>query len=217
MKEKEAEHMNKVAEQFAQLKYAIDTHSSTKQETIPISTSITLGSREHTYFLSVRAFGSLNIVEKDVTISIKNNTDTFTYSLGSIKYQAHNAYYVRQNYIHEAGSVILDQEGKNIVTIKPPIQIDKQKNVSIYYDLINISTIGEKSSISGFGTYPIQTEYIDTEYKPNIEGATNFTIITKYSNAWYNFLDKTLIKSGLNYNGPDTNSVSYTHLRAHET
>ena len=63
MEQKESEHMDEVAVQFSQLKYAIDTHSATEQINNPISAAITLGSRELPYLMSTRAFGHLEILE----------------------------------------------------------------------------------------------------------------------------------------------------------
>ena len=75
MKEREAEHMDTVANQFAQLKYSLDLESSEKSST-PLTNSITLGSKELPYFVSSRAFGSLQILSSDLSnfsISINGN------------------------------------------------------------------------------------------------------------------------------------------------
>jgi len=61
MKDKEADHMDIVANQFANLKFSIDLQAMSKAD-IPITTSITLGSKELPYFMSSRAFGSLQIL-----------------------------------------------------------------------------------------------------------------------------------------------------------
>ena len=61
MKEREAEHMDVVANQFASLKYSIDLQATQKSHS-PLVNSITLGSKELPYFISSRAFGSLQIL-----------------------------------------------------------------------------------------------------------------------------------------------------------
>ncbi|MEM2388185.1 MAG: hypothetical protein QXW78_03585 [Candidatus Thermoplasmatota archaeon] len=61
MEEREAEHMDAVANQFANLKYAIDLIAMEKISS-PLTNSITLGSKELPYFLSSRSFGSIQIL-----------------------------------------------------------------------------------------------------------------------------------------------------------
>ena len=65
MQQTESEHMDEVADQFAQLKSAIDiqgTIGTMQPVHTPISTAITLGSRELPFLKSTRAFGSLGIL-----------------------------------------------------------------------------------------------------------------------------------------------------------
>lgn len=62
MKEREAEHMDNVANQFADLKYSLDLQAAQRSSS-PLINSITLGSKELPYFVSSRAFGSLYIVD----------------------------------------------------------------------------------------------------------------------------------------------------------
>lgn len=61
MKDKEADHMDTVTNQFANLKFSIDLQAMSQAD-IPITNSITLGSKELPYFMSARAFGSLQIL-----------------------------------------------------------------------------------------------------------------------------------------------------------
>jgi len=61
MEEREAEHMDEVTNQFASLKYSMDLQA-TERSSSPLTTSITLGSKELPYFVSSRAFGSLQIL-----------------------------------------------------------------------------------------------------------------------------------------------------------
>jgi len=61
MKDKEASHMDTVANQFSNLKFSIDLQATSTMYA-PITSSITLGSKELPYFVSSRAFGSLNIL-----------------------------------------------------------------------------------------------------------------------------------------------------------
>jgi len=77
MEEREAEHMDVVANQFATLKYAIDLLAMEKISS-PLTTSITLGSKELPYFLSSRSFGSLQILSKDTSnFTLRIKTDGY--------------------------------------------------------------------------------------------------------------------------------------------
>ena len=207
MEQQEAEHMEDVGNQFAQLKYAIEEHLVTKQKDIPISTSITLGSKELPFLLSSRAFGSVTILSNQCTITVTNrsNTTLFSSSVGGIKYSSANAYFLNQDYIYEAGAVILHQDQGNTMAIKPRFLVTNEEEVSISFTITNISTVGGKSSIAGYGTYPVQTEfsaYNDTI--PIMQNVSTITIGTEYQNAWHRFLNGTLRNQGLNYHGYGT-------------
>jgi len=204
MEQQEAEHMEDVGNQFAQLKYAIEEHLVTKQGDIPISTSITLGSKELPFLLSSRAFGSVTILPDQCTIVVTNrsNVTAFSSSIGVIKYSSANAYFLNQDYIYEAGGVILNQHQGNTMAIKPRFLVFNEGEVSISFTITNISTVGGKSTIAGYGTYPVQTEF--SEYNdtiPILQNISTITIGTEYQNAWHRFINGTLRNQGLNYNG----------------
>ena len=75
MKEREAEHMDLVANQFASLKYSVDLQAIERSES-PLINSITLGSKELPYFVTSRAFGSLQILSSNSSnFSISINGD----------------------------------------------------------------------------------------------------------------------------------------------
>lgn len=204
MEQQEAEHMEDVGNQFAQLKYSIEEHLVTKQKDIPISTSITLGSKELPFLMSSRAFGSITILSDQCTITVTNRSNMTSSSIGVIKYSSANAYFLNQDYIYEAGAVILDQRQGNTMVIKPHFLVSNEEEVSISFTITNISTIGGKSSIAGYGTYPIQTEFSDYTDLGVIQNVSNITIDTHYQNAWHRFINGTLRNQGLNYDGYGT-------------
>lgn len=197
MSQKEAEHMNEVAGQFADIKYAIDIQSIIEQDT-PISTPITLGSEELPFFRSMRAYGSITILSDECNITIKNNTDSFSYLLGTLKYSSINAYFVDQSYIYEAGGVILSQYQGEIMNVNPSFSVSNNIEVNISFNIINISGVGGNSPISGYGTYPVQTKFSNSD-TILINDVKNITVNTGYPNAWHMFFNSTLIKSGLTY------------------
>jgi len=209
MKEKEANHMNIVADQFAQLKYAMDIHSTSKEKNTPITSTITLGSKEMPYMLSTRAYGHLEILQGDFNITLDPRDellDEVLYELGMIKYSSYNAYYINQEFIYQAGAVILKQDLGNITYIKPSFSVDFLENVTINFKIIDVATVGNKDkSEQGFGPAPIQTEFISTTNTYEVQNISNMSINTSYTNAWHQFLNNTLRKAYLNYNGYATN------------
>ena len=192
----EAEHMGDVADQFSQLKSAIDIQAATRQKT-PMSTSITLGNKEIPYFSASRAFGSLLILSNNCTVTITNLSNSYSYSLGIIKYSSKNVYYLDQSYIYEAGSVILNQSEGNVMSIKPFSAI-KNANVNITFDIVNITGVGGRTSAGGYGTYPIRIEFVrnTTVLMNNIK---NITIATNYPNAWHQAFKSILQSANLTY------------------
>ena len=207
MEQSESEHMEQVADQFAQLKFSIDTQSVFKQQNIPIATSITLGSREHPFLVSNRAYGSLEILSNASIITITNNqTNQSIYSLGIIKYSSSNAYFINQDFIYETGASIISQSEGNIMTIKPSFTVNKQKNTTIKFTIIDITPIGGKKSIAGYGSYPIQTEFFSFE-NIVINNISKIDFQTNYQTSWHNFIKKTLTNSGVNYNTEFTTTL----------
>ncbi len=189
MEQREAEHMDEVDAQFSQLKFALDTQSFTGQLNIPIATSITLGSKELPYLMSVRAFGQLEILSDSFELGFVNSTDTYTYSFGTIKYSSANAYYLDQTFIYEAGAIIISQQEGNMISIKPSFfanEIGGNQNISI--NIPNINAIGGKTTGSGYGTSAIQTEYTGFN-NVKIQNISQIYINTSYTNAWKIYLD----------------------------
>jgi hypothetical protein len=198
MEKIEAEHMGDVADQFSQLKSAIEIQSATGKKT-PMSTSITLGNKEMPYFSASRAFGSLMILSDECTVTIANSSSSFSYSLGIIKYSSRNVYFLDQSYIYEAGSVILSQSEGNVMSIKPFSAIKNVDVVNITFDIVDITGVGGKTAAGGYGTYPIRTEFVSSNAVV-MNDVDSITIATNYPNAWHVAFNSTLIKSaGLTY------------------
>ena len=64
--------------------------------------------------------------------------------------------------------------------------------------MTNISVVGGKKSVTGFGTYPIRTNYSSTNTML-IEDVQNIVITTSFPNAWKLFINSTLIDEDLDY------------------
>jgi hypothetical protein len=209
MEQREAEHMDKVTEQFGSLTSVIDSQAAIERTGIPIATFVTLGNKELPFLVSSKAFGTLEIVDNARTITITNNSDgtTHTYRFGVIAYSSDNAYFLDQTYTYEAGAMIVSQSQGNSMVCRPGfyVEYDETANiVNISFDLVNISSFGQKTIAGGFGTYPIHTEFIGISTDVIFINVSNITITTPYSNAWFVFVNRSLTAENLNYAGYGT-------------
>jgi hypothetical protein len=198
MAQKEAEHMENIAQQFSMLKYAIDTQLITEKD-IPISTSIELGSKEMPFLSSCRSFGSLDILPDEFILSVCSDTNTYSnYSFGIIKYSSKNAYFLDQSYICEGGAIIMDQNMGNVMAILPSfsVKLDNLTNeINISFEIVNGLSVEERTSICGYGIYPIKTEFSSALPPVIIKDVNSLTIATKYTNAWEIFFNQTFTQT----------------------
>jgi len=207
MEQKESEHMNTVLDQFALLKFAIDTQALHQDANVSLSTSITLGSKEWPIFSSSRAYGTLEIIEDESNFQIMNAAaDVFAQiSFGKVTYASANAYFIDKTYVYETGALITGQSDGNVMSIVPNFVVRYNddvdpKTITINFSIINTKGIGEKTSIGGYGTYPIQAQYsnsTDKQYPKAGWTIDKFSIATKYINSWEIFLKREFTKAGL--------------------
>jgi hypothetical protein len=204
MEEMEAEHMDLVVTQFTQLKSAIDTQVANEQPLTPIASPITLGNKELPYLMSLRAYGSLEILSKRFQITIENETYKLNESFGIIKYSSMNGYFIDQSFIYENGAFITSQREGNMLSMKPSISIEKNtSNVTITFNMVNITPVGGKTNGGGYGTTSILTEYNNTlpdrKNYSEIHNVSNIIISTSYPNAWKLFLEWSLNENNVNF------------------
>ena len=200
--EREAEHMEKVADQFTQLKFAVDVLSTIEKSGNKITTSITLGTDEiplPLFLKSEKSFGYLRILTDDCSVNITDtNPILYSYQIGSIRYSSRNSRYIDIDYIYEAGGVIASQQLGNTMYIMPYFSVDYASSVDITYDIVNfIETTGKKYT-TGHGNTQVQLEYV-IKNTNTINNVDEITINTHYMPAWHNFLNSTLSSSGLIY------------------
>lgn len=196
MEQREAEHMDKIAEQFTYLTSVIDSQAADRIQNMPIATSITLGSKELPYMLSMKAFGTLQILDNArlINISLKDGS-VKTFRVGVIMYSSVNGYFLDQSYTYEAGGMIVSQSEGNLMMIHPNFFVEyipSQNVLTIVFDVVNISSIGQKTIASGYGTYPIQTEFYNMSNNVTFTNVNSITFTTPLSNAWSFYINQTL-------------------------
>jgi hypothetical protein len=195
MNQREADHMDNVANQIAYLKSVIDTQALTGSVStnaplshVPMSSMITLGSRELPYFVTARAFGELTVLNNVGEIRVDDNIPIAT--LTSIRYEAFNSYFVNQIYALEGGGIIVKQpDGDPVMRADPSISIKNLssiKTIELEYYLPKIIGISGKNTTSGTGKCFIRTNYSSCQPTTNNPIYTGQSIIIKseYFNAW---------------------------------
>ena len=201
MEEKESEHMGEVTSQFAYLKFATDVQLySPTNSNLSISVPITLGSDKIPYLLSERSYGDLDILSGSSVVTIKNSTNSYIYSLGTIKYSSRNSYFVDQTFSYEAGAVIVSQHQGNFLSLSPFFSVNNSQIINISFTLVNISSVGSKTSANGYSTTSILTKYLSSsDQTVTISNITNITINTSYPSSWKSYFNETLEDEGLDY------------------
>jgi hypothetical protein len=202
MEEIEAEHMNEVAKQVSQMKFATDLqlHGTSQTVNLSISSPITLGSGKIPYLLSERSSGTLSISENSTTFTISNATHSSTIVLNAIQYQSYNTYYVDQIYTYEAGAIVTGQEEGSFLSAPPFFSMQNQSIDTMTLTLVNVTSIGGKTSASGYDTTSIRTQYDPTfDQALQYTNLTTLWISTQYPAAWSNYFNDTLTDAGLTY------------------
>jgi hypothetical protein len=190
MEQKEAEHMDLVSNQFSSLKSMIDLQGITKSSA-PISSMITLGSRDLPYFITAKAFGEVSVKEdpafKITLVPPPVSLPSGTVPLTSIQYAADNSYFVDQTYILEGGGIIVQQpEGLPVMRADPSISsVNNTNNITIHFDLPHVMAIPGKNLTNGEGNCFIRTNYSSNKiYFDYIPEGGNISIYTTNLNAW---------------------------------
>lgn len=196
MEQREAEHMDLVSNQFSTLKSMMDLQAITQSDA-PITSMITLGSRELPYFITARAFGEISVQdpgEWDINI----DGGAFIYDLTSITYEAYNSYFVDQIYVLEGGGIIVKQpDGESVMRADPSISVVNGTRIEIYYDLPIIISIPGKNHTSDYGKCFIRTNYSQGDVE-TVAFVNSLNISTQYPNAWNESL-YSMLGNNVNY------------------
>jgi hypothetical protein len=190
MEQRESEHMDTVSNQISSLKSMMDLQGMTKSSA-PISSMITLGSKELPYFVTVKAFGEVSAKEdpafKITLLPPPGNLPSGIIPLTSIYYVADNSYFVDQTYILEGGGLIVQQpDGNPVMRADPSISSTNNTNsISINFDLTHVLVSPGKNFSSGEGNCFIRTNYSSNRtYYDTIQPGGHIRIYTQYLHAW---------------------------------
>ncbi len=217
MEEREAEHMGIISNQMAQFKYALDTLTVSNQKT-PITSSITLGSKELGFLSSSRAFGHIQLVGDAFTVIINRATSGSTGELmmKTFTYTSENAYFLNQKYTYEAGALILSQTEGNVLLNAPSLYIKKisDSKYKIIWNCIHLKE-ESRSSVGGYGTIPLRMTYFSqANYSDDTNPVTKITIKTTYPTLWKQFFIRILTEKG--FTKTDSSPQSSTQFQIND-
>jgi hypothetical protein len=190
MEQRESEHMDLVSNQISTLKSMMDLQGVTKSST-PISSMLTLGSRELPYFITVKAFGEVSVKEdsayKITLLPPPGSLPSGEIPLTSIQYVADNSYFVDQTYVLEGGGLIVQQpDGVPVMRADPSISsTNETSSITIKFDLTHVTAAPGKNITSGDGNCFIRTNYSSNRtYLNTIQPGGHIRIYSRYLNAW---------------------------------
>ncbi|RLF36196.1 MAG: hypothetical protein DRM99_03240 [Thermoplasmata archaeon] len=206
VEQKEADHMDKVENQFSTLKSVIETQammgvigSDQSLAYSPMSSPVTLGSKKLPYFVSGTATGQLTLKDKNDVGNYKINIQPMSipeYSSGipltSIEYQAYNTEFINQKYVLEGGGVILNQSDGEVMRVDPSMTVENHSEsgyIKIYWYIPVFTGFEGKKTDAGW-----EDTYVRTNYSKHStqEGAVNWIYIyTPHIEAW----NKSLIQN----------------------
>ena len=205
MEQKESEHMDVVENQFSNLKSVIEiqsvmgvTESSTPVAYSPMSSPITLGSKELPYFISSRSVGQVDVTDIDEAGDNKINIQPMTISeysngipLTSIVYTADNAYIDDRSYILEGGGIILTQNSGTgeVGRVSPAITVQNRSQdgyIKIYYVIPVFVVAGGKDNDAGYKDTYVRTNYSSHDTHSGVVSFIN--IVSEHIIGWEDFL-----------------------------
>lgn len=139
-------------------------------------------------------------------------------AMGTIEYSSENAYFVDQTYIYEGGAVILNQSQGQAVISAPSLSI---QNVTeggnpvhvCSLTLVDVYGLTGKTSVSGYGTYSIKTNYSSMQEDSAIASTLTINITTNYVTAWERYMETMLNRSGItNFTVEGNRSQNYVAI-----
>ncbi len=216
----EESHMKEVESNMAELKSTVDLITLLTSDpyssaygfsvTVPFS----LGGGEIPVFEPSKSSGTLSVNTEPCNITINTRTSTGSAQVlgnqilecGGINYHSNNNQYMDQTLRYENGAVILSQSNRSLMKQFPSFNIAKNQNNESNYtfsaQLINIS--GDSDSISSDTSASLRftglnnTPVYDSTDSGGIN-SFNFTIITKYPDAWYSYFNEVTEDAGLDH------------------
>jgi PKD repeat protein len=214
----EASHMHDVLEDMGNLRSTIDTATYFKSVSIPSESStvqVRMGGGEVPFLDPMKSSGALsvNMDPCSAYLTLKDKSGNVIYSepfdCGGVTYSSNNRQFVNQALRYENGALILAQRDRSVMRQYPSFSINSTKidagndtyNFSASINIINIS--GTPDSISSDTVESLRVLATDFEQVRDEDSTQvdtfNYTVFTKYPNAWEFYFNETAKNVGLIY------------------
>jgi hypothetical protein len=218
-------HMKEVFDNMGNLRSAIDTvilFKSSSASSPSTTVQIHMGGGEVPILDTSRSSGvlSVNMDLFSAYITLTDRSGNVIYSepfdCGGITYSSNNKQFVDQTLRYENGALILAQENRSVMRQCTPFTISSTKidaengtyNFSSSINLINVS--GAADSVSSDTVESLRvlaTDFKQIRYEDSTQvGTFNYTVFTKYPDAWSFYFNETAKNAGLIY-GSDFNVI----------
>lgn len=209
MIEYEADHMEEVKNQFAQLRQTIDNQVIianlgqevdnplfSDQSALYLYTPITLGSRSVPVF-ATQSIGSLSFQPNQEVMTVgftHGTTNVEEYSSGMIELDVFNRYFESQAVAFTNGAISVSQDDGEVLTAGPHLLINYEGG-EFTVEIMLIRLVGMEDSVQGAGSTNIKThvEYVDYwQYTGEDVFDFNISFETKHPDAWYRYFEEVM-------------------------
>ena len=203
--EDESQHMYDVHNQMIGVRNIVSLLMETEDTNIELLVGIRLGTPGCAYQAIGKANGDLSIDPSRSSVEInRTNPDASVYrSFGNLKFVSQNMYFQDQRVVYECGGVLVDQYGHSSFISNPDFEaIYKDGYINVSFT--SVSLAGSVASVGGSGTRLVRASLIQSNDNDptDWEGLSRdltFEIHTQHPDAWIDFMNSTLKKSGFTY------------------
>jgi hypothetical protein len=211
-------HMKEVLDSMGNLRSAIDNvilFKSSSASSPSTTVQIYMGGGEVPILDTSRSSGVLSVnmdlCSAYITLTDKSGNVIYSepFDCGGVTYSSNNRQFVDQTLRYENGALILAQENRSVMRQCPPFTISSTKidaengtyNFSSSINLINVS--GSPDYVSSDTVESLRvlaTDFKQVRGDDSTEvGTFNYTVFTKYPDAWSFYFNETAKNAGLIY------------------
>ncbi|HEC57578.1 MAG TPA: hypothetical protein ENI32_06860 [Candidatus Syntrophoarchaeum butanivorans] len=216
----EADHMDDIFEDFADLKSKIDLIAAVSPASeCTISQPIGMGGGSIPVISPEKSGCMLrtNPLLPDLYITADNCTTAFAFTdLGSIELESDNLYEIDRTYVYENGGLILKEINRSVMRLSPPISFKKFNNGTkvITIEIINMSLDNESVASSGIEEISFTYRSSTTRFSDAVTDVS-ITVTSDHTPAWEEFMLDGVRRAGFNESEYDVSSSGSVRLDIH--
>lgn len=215
-KEMDMEHACDLEDSFVRIRMSMRALLEAEDTNTVIVNRVTLGTFGNPYLAVARSSGilhldprpqdfSLSIILRDNLAGGQRVINTYT---GSLEYRSNNYYFHDQNYLLQAGAVILEEYGSYSVSSPPSLIFEERISGTYSLRMNGFGLSGEEWSIAGFESITTVTRMLSSS-SFQIAPSSNEDVIIRVTGptrfAWADHLSSRFLEMG--FGGGDFNIV----------